>query len=215
LFSQDLLTTKDGRVLEVKIQKIDEDIIQYYRYTDDSKILFTEEKAAFTKIEFVDFVPSNENIGSTIHQTEKDKGNFIINGKEGYSFDELEGFLRENNNIAYTHFNKYKKYKNSARALGISTLVIFGLSGIGLTSIANDGDSPPAALIFSVIGLGLVVPIIGTASLIVYARSKTYKKRVLDIYGLTSHYLNDSKNSEIPQLKIGLVSIGVGLQIIF
>ena len=183
LFSQDRLTTKDGKVIDVIIRKMDDNIIQYYLYNDSSEILFTREKTAFTKIEYV-------------------------------SFDELKSFLKYDD-FAYSHFNKYERYKKTARVLGISTMIIFAGSVAVFKSIPKEGESPSGGVFYSFFAMITLPPILGITSLIVYAYSKKYKKKVLDIYGLTSHYIEDPVHSEIPQLKIGLVSTGVGLQIIF
>ena len=219
LYSQDLLTTKDGKVMKVKIQKIDESTIQYYRYDDSSKILFTEEKARFTKIELVDFNPLS-NLAMEPVQINIDpnkNGYFTVNGEQVYSFNKLGPFLKSND-LAFSHFQKYQSRQKKALGLLVVTGVLLAGGSSLLYLGANNEDGIALnilCLVFGGLATFIVAPVAAIGSLLTYSLSKRAKKNTIRSYGITS--LNEKQNKSIEHtiLKLGIVNSGVGLQINF
>ena len=209
MYSQDLLTNKYGQVLEVTIHKVYENCIQYYRFDDSINILFTKEKSTFTKIEFVDFVPSDRNIISqnVLRQSEENEDNFIVNSIDGYKFEELEKFLNPKSE-AYYLFKKYNRRSLTAKIVGTSSLFVMASGGIVVLT-SEETITLVSGLILGIVG-GVVVK---RTALVIEGRAYDIKNNAIKELSYSALYKQQFNTREQMSLQIGLVSSGLGVQI--
>lgn len=216
MFAQDLITTLEGETIEVSIIEVNEKYVKYVEYNDPNGIKFTMSKSRLSNIEFVDFIPSEESFRtqSVISKEEGRSNRFVVNGRKGYTFEQLEEQLKKDDS-AFHHFEVYKKKKALASGFGWTTIGLFGASLLALTDTPDGGDWFSVGQVLGILTIVFVVPTTGTMALIFYAQSKSNQKKAIEAYGISSTYSKGLFQPEIPQLKLGLVSSGIGVQITF
>lgn len=213
VLAQDIITTKEGEVLKVYIIEQSFETITYREFDDPYQLLFTVPKSSILKIQYVETLPSESDINGLpkISKQSSSGNKFIVDGERDYTLKEIEEFLILDK-YAEEHFKSYKNKKHLANVLGFSSIVCIPI-GLGVAAAGNDLPSLIAGFLIIIGG----TPILGTAGIIALVSANRSKNNAFDAYGI-SFLEQDSKLKsvrEIPQVKLGLVSSGIGLEIRF